>query len=68
VFGSQEQNFFALDASTGHELWRVGTGGTIWAAPITFLCDGQQMVTIAAGHDLLTFGLPSPNKSTRLKQ
>ena len=68
VFGGQEQNFFALDARSGDELWRVGTGGTIWAAPITFLCDGQQMVTIAAGHDLLTFGLPSPNKSTRLKQ
>jgi alcohol dehydrogenase (cytochrome c) len=57
VFGSQEQSFFALDANTGRELWRVGTGGHIAAAPITFLCGGKQMVTIAAGHDLLTFGL-----------
>jgi len=57
VFGGQEENFFALDASTGRELWRVGTGGPIKAAPITFLCGGKQLVTIAAGHDLLTFGL-----------
>jgi alcohol dehydrogenase (cytochrome c) len=56
VFGSQGQYFFALDANTGRELWRVNTGGRTVAAPITFLCEGKQMVTIAAGHDLLTFG------------
>ena len=57
VFGSQQDNFFALDAKTGRELWRVATSGRIVAAPITFMYNGRQMVTIAAGHDLLTFGL-----------
>ena len=57
VFGSQDQRFFALDAASGRELWRVSTGGRTVAAPITFLFDGTQMVTIAAGHDILTFGL-----------
>jgi alcohol dehydrogenase (cytochrome c) len=57
VFGSQDQTFFALDAKTGRELWRVHTGGRTVAAPITFLYHGRQMVTIAAGHDILTFGL-----------
>jgi alcohol dehydrogenase (cytochrome c) len=57
VFGSQDRTFFALDANTGRELWRVNTGGRTVAAPITFLCQGRQMVTIAAGHDILTFGL-----------
>jgi len=57
VFGSQEENFFALDAETGHEMWHVGMGGRVTAAPITFLCQGKQLVTIAAGHDILTFGL-----------
>lgn len=57
VFGSENHNFFALDAKTGHALWTVMTGGRIVAAPITFLCSGKQMVTIAAGHDILTFGL-----------
>jgi alcohol dehydrogenase (cytochrome c) len=57
VFGSQDKNFFALNARTGREMWHVGTGGRVIAAPITFLCDGKQLVTIAAGHDILTFGL-----------
>jgi len=57
VFGSQDENFFALDAKTGREMWHVGTGGSITAAPVTFLCDGKQFVTVAAGHDILTFGL-----------
>jgi len=57
VFGSAGQSFFALDAKTGRELWRIDTGGWIKAAPVTYSIDGKQIVTIAAGHDLLTFGL-----------
>ena len=57
VFGSAGQSFFALDAKTGRELWRVNTGGWIKAAPVTYFVDGKQIVTIAAGHDLLSFGL-----------
>lgn len=57
VFGSQGHHFFALNADTGRELWRISVGKTTVAAPVTFLCDGKQMVTIAAGHDVLTFGL-----------
>ena len=57
VFGSQNQAFFALDAETGHELWHVNTGGRVVAVPITFTNSGKQLVTIAAGHDILTFGL-----------
>lgn len=57
LFGSQMDIFFAVDAKTGNELWRVNTSGRIVAAPITFLRDGKQLVTIAAGHDILTFGL-----------
>jgi alcohol dehydrogenase (cytochrome c) len=56
VFGGQDEKFFALDATAGRELWHIGAGGPIRAAPITFLCEGKQMVTIAAGHDILTFG------------
>ena len=57
LFGSAGQSFFALDAKTGRELWRLDTGGPIKAAPVTYFIDGKQFVTIAAGHDLLTFGL-----------
>jgi alcohol dehydrogenase (cytochrome c) len=57
VFGSQGHYFFALNAITGQELWRIRVGEASGAAPITFLCEGNQLVTIAVGHDLLTFGL-----------
>ena len=57
IFGGEGEIFFALDAKTGHELWHVGTGGHVKAAPITFLSNGKQLVTVAAGHDILTFGL-----------
>jgi alcohol dehydrogenase (cytochrome c) len=58
VFGSAGQAFIVLDAKTGRELWRMETGGWIKAAPVTYSIDGKQMVTIAAGHDVLTFSLP----------
>jgi alcohol dehydrogenase (cytochrome c) len=57
VFGSAGESFFALDAKTGRELWRIDTGGMIKAAPVTYSIDGKQIVTIAAGHDLLAFAL-----------
>lgn len=61
VFGSQGKIFFALDACTGRELWRIGTGGRTVAAPITFRYRDSQMVTIAAGHDILTFAVAQQN-------
>lgn len=57
VFGSQDGNFFALEAKTGRLMWHVGTGGWVRAAPITFVNGDKQLITIAAGHDILTFGL-----------
>jgi alcohol dehydrogenase (cytochrome c) len=57
VFGGSGQFFFALDAKTGRELWRIDTGGPVVAGPVTYSSDGKQYVTVAAGHDLLTFGL-----------
>jgi alcohol dehydrogenase (cytochrome c) len=55
--GSQEGHFFALDAKTGDELWRVNTGGLIVAGPVTYLSNGRQQVTVAAGSAVFTFGL-----------
>jgi outer membrane protein assembly factor BamB len=58
VFGSDESTFFALDIDSGELLWSTETGGKILASPMTFAAGGQAFVTIAAGGDLLTFGLP----------
>ena len=58
VFGGTKQgNFFALDAKTGRELWRLNIGGWVHAAPVTYTVDGEQHVAIAAGSSLFTFGL-----------
>lgn len=55
--GTAKGVFFALDAKSGKELWRLDLGGRVHAAPITYLVDGQQRVTIAAGSALFTLGL-----------
>ena len=65
--GSASGHFYALDAETGEELWRVNLGGqglagiggaaAIYTAPITYMSEGRQMVSVSAGHALFTFAL-----------
>jgi len=55
--GSDEGNFYALDALTGKSLWDFQTGGPIADNPMSYEVDGKQYVTIAAGHALYAFGL-----------
>ncbi len=55
--GSDEGNFFALDARTGKPLWDFQTGGPIAANPVSFAVDGKQCVAIAADRVLYVFGL-----------
>ncbi|MFN0103033.1 MAG: PQQ-binding-like beta-propeller repeat protein [Bryobacteraceae bacterium] len=56
--GSSEGMFYALDAVTGKPLWHCGTGGPIFANPVSFLVNGRQHVAIAAGNALFAFALP----------
>jgi alcohol dehydrogenase (cytochrome c) len=67
--GSYEGYFYALDGETGEELWHLYLGGSdlggifgtaMFNAAITYLSNGKQLVTIAAGHALFTFELASP--------
>jgi alcohol dehydrogenase (cytochrome c) len=60
IFGGDGEEFFALDAETGAELWRFPTGGTIAAAPVSYELAGRQYVAVAAGRSILTFALPHP--------
>lgn len=55
--GSSEGLFFALDAISSKPLWRFPTGGPIYANPNSFLVEGKQHVTIAAGNALFAFAL-----------
>jgi alcohol dehydrogenase (cytochrome c) len=56
--GTDEGNFFALDAETGKPLWDLQLGGAVRANPISFAVDGKQYVSIAAGYSIFVFGLP----------
>jgi alcohol dehydrogenase (cytochrome c) len=55
--GTAKGVFFALDATSGKELWKLDLGARVHAAPVTYLLDGKQYVTIAAGSALFTFAL-----------
>ena len=58
LFGADHGEFFALDSRTGKTLWSVETGGVIYAPPVTYTVEGEQLVSIISGRNLLTFALP----------
>jgi alcohol dehydrogenase (cytochrome c) len=60
LFGSDGPILFALDASSGEQLWSYDTGGHIAAAPITYRRDGHQTIAVAAGQDVVTLALLQP--------
>lgn len=55
--GSIDGYFYALSDETGEELWGMNLGGMVHAAPITYIAQGEQQVTIAAGSAIFTFSL-----------
>ncbi|MSU65069.1 MAG: PQQ-dependent dehydrogenase, methanol/ethanol family [Opitutus sp.] len=55
--GTEEGNFFALDAEDGKLLWETQLGGAVRGIPMSFAIDGKQYVAIAAGFALFVFGL-----------
>jgi alcohol dehydrogenase (cytochrome c) len=57
-FGEDSGAFMAVDAATGKPLWHFQTSQTLRASPMTYSFDGRQYVAIAAGPNILTFGLP----------
>lgn len=57
VFGASRGYAFALDSTTGKELWRVFLGGETIAAPISFTVGGRQVVAVSVGRALFLFGL-----------
>ena len=59
IFAGDEDGYFmAFDARTGKNVWRINTGNRIATAPVTYMVDNRQYVTIASGAALITFALP----------
>jgi alcohol dehydrogenase (cytochrome c) len=52
-----------LDPKTGKSLWHLNVGDMITASPITYALDGQQYFAIAAGTNIVAFGLPDASSA-----
>lgn len=55
--GGREGYFHALDARTGELLWKVNLGGQIVMAPVTYMVNDIQYVTVISGNAMGTFAL-----------
>jgi len=56
--GTDEGNFFALDADTGTPLWQFYMGHSARSNPTTYEVDGKQYVFESAGNIFIAFSLP----------
>jgi alcohol dehydrogenase (cytochrome c) len=57
-YGDDSGAFAAVDAASGKPLWHFHTNQRWRASPMTYTVDGHQYVSIAAGPNILAFGLP----------
>lgn len=55
--GGREGYFHAIDARNGELLWHVNLGGQIVMAPVTYMVDGVQYLSVISGNSLSTFAL-----------
>lgn len=55
--GDDQGSLTALDAKAGRALWHFNTGQQITGQPVTFELGGKQYVAIAAGSNVVAFGL-----------
>jgi len=56
-FGEDSGAFMAVSAATGKPLWHFQTSQALRASPMTYSFDGRQYVAIAAGPNVIAFGL-----------
>jgi PQQ-dependent dehydrogenase (methanol/ethanol family) len=56
-YGQPNGGFAAVDAGTGKTLWRFETNARMKASPMTFTWGGNQYVAVAAGPNIMCFGL-----------
>jgi len=57
-FGDDSGAFAAVEAKSGKPLWYFHTNESWKASPMTYLAGGKQYVAVAAGSNILAFGLP----------
>ncbi len=57
IFGAEGGALMAADAVTGRPLWSFPTNQSWKASPMTYLFDGKQYIAVAAGSNILAFGI-----------
>ena len=58
-YSDPDGSFVAADAKTGKAIWHFATNSAMKASPMTFAIDGKQYIAVAAGSNILCFGLPT---------
>ena len=56
-FAGDDGAFSAVDGKTGKPLWSFPANQLWKASPMTYLADGKQYVAIAAGPNIIAFGI-----------
>ncbi len=57
IFGEEGGGLMAADAVTGKPLWTFQTNHSWKASPMTYVFDGKQYVAVAAGSNIIAFGI-----------
>ncbi len=57
-YGDPSGEFAAVDQRDGKTLWHFPLNAIIKTSPMTFSVDGEQFVALAAGSNIVCFGLP----------
>jgi alcohol dehydrogenase (cytochrome c) len=57
IFGEEGGALMAADAASGKPLWRFETNQTWKASPMVYQFDGHEYIAVAAGSNILAFGL-----------
>ena len=58
IFGEDSGSLMAADAANGKPLWSFQTNQLWKASPMTYMFDNKQYVAVAAGPNIIAFGLP----------
>ncbi len=56
-YGDPGGEFVAVDDRNGKPLWHIPLNAIFKTSPVSFAVDGEQMVTIAVGSNIVCFGL-----------
>jgi alcohol dehydrogenase (cytochrome c) len=58
IFGEDSGALMAADATSGKPLWSFQTNQIWKASPMTYMFDNKQYIAVAAGPNIIAFGLP----------